>query len=76
MISTYYHGVLFSLLRWGMDDPIWSPTTFSKNRDRLLRSDIAAAFFDAVLDQARPPICCPMEHFTVGTGRCSSRGRA
>ena len=28
------------LYRWfiglGMDDPIWSPTTFSKNRDRLL----------------------------------------
>ena len=37
------------LYRWfvglGMDDPIWSPTTFSKNRDRLLQSDIAAAFF-------------------------------
>ena len=34
------------LYRWfvglGMDDPIWSPTTFSKNRDRLLESDIAA----------------------------------
>ena len=37
------------LFRWfvglGMDDPIWSPTTFSKNRDRLLESDIASAFF-------------------------------
>ena len=42
------------LFRWfvglGMDDPIWSPTTFSKNRDRLLQSEIAAAFFDAVVD--------------------------
>ena len=36
-----------------MDDPIWSPTTFSKNRDRLLESDIAGAFFDAVVAQAR-----------------------
>lgn len=30
------------LFRWfvglGMDDAIWSPTTFSKNRDRLLQS--------------------------------------
>jgi len=29
------------LFRWfvglGMDDPVWSPTTFSKNRDRVLR---------------------------------------
>src|SRR3979490_2300774 len=41
------------LFRWfvglGMDDPIWSPTPFRKNRDRLLPGDIAAAFFDAVL---------------------------
>jgi transposase len=35
------------LFRWfvglGMDDAIWSPTTFSKNRERLLASDVAAA---------------------------------
>ena len=40
------------LYRWfvglSMDEPIWSPTTFSKNRDRLLDGDIAGAFFDAV----------------------------
>jgi transposase len=57
------------LFRWfiglGMDDAIWSPTTFSKNRDRLLRSDIAAAFFDAVLDQARVANLLSDEHFTV-----------
>ena len=33
------------LFRWfvglGMDDAVWSPTTFSKNRDRLLDGDIA-----------------------------------
>src|SRR6185503_15821671 len=57
------------LFRWfiglGMDDPIWSPTTFSKNRDRLLTSDIAAAFFDAVLGQARAADLLSDEHFTV-----------
>src|SRR5262249_54618285 len=41
------------LFRWfvglGMDDGVWSPTTFTKNRDRLLDGDIAATFFDAVL---------------------------
>src|SRR5215467_13729195 len=45
------------LYRWfiglSLDEAIWSPTTFSKNRARLLKSDIAAAFFDAVIDQAR-----------------------
>src|SRR5579862_876621 len=57
------------LFRWfiglGMDDPIWSPTTFSKNRDRLLTSDVAAAFFDAVLAQARGADLLSDEHFTV-----------
>ncbi|MGE0760599.1 MAG: IS5 family transposase [Pirellulaceae bacterium] len=57
------------LFRWfvglGMDEPIWSPTTFSKNRDRLLRSDIASAFFDAVIGQARRAQLLSDEHFTV-----------
>jgi len=57
------------LFRWfvglSMDDPIWSPTTFSKNRDRLLASDIAAEFFDAVLAQARAAGLLSDEHFTV-----------
>src|ERR671912_1681565 len=57
------------LFRWfvglGMDDAIWSPTTFSKNRDRLLESDVAAAFFDAVVGQAREADLLSDEHFTV-----------
>ncbi len=57
------------LFRWfvglGMDEEIWSPTTFSKNRDRLLAGDIAAAFFDAVVDQARQAGLLSDEHFTV-----------
>ena len=45
------------LFRWfvglGMDDAVWSPTTFTKNRDRLLDGDIATAFFEAVLAPCR-----------------------
>ena len=44
------------LFRWfiglRLDEPIWSPTTFTTNRDRLLEGNIAAAFFDAVRAQA------------------------
>jgi hypothetical protein len=36
-----------------MDDTLWTPTTFSKNQDRLLASDAAQAFFAAVTAQAR-----------------------
>jgi transposase len=57
------------LFRWfvglGMDEEIWSPTTFSKNRDRLLEGDIAAAFFDAVRAQAETAGLLSDEHFTV-----------
>jgi transposase len=57
------------LFRWfvglGIDDPGWSPTTFSKNRDRLLAGEIAAAFFDAVLIHADTARLLSDDHFTV-----------
>src|SRR5688572_10993084 len=57
------------LFRWfvglGMDDAVWSATTFSKNRDRLLGGDVAAAFFDAVLIHAETARLLSDEHFTV-----------
>ena len=57
------------LFRWfiglSLDEPIWSPTTFSKNRDRLLQADVASAFFDAVVHQAREAGLMSDEHFTV-----------
>jgi transposase len=57
------------LFRWfvglGMDDAVWVPTVFTKNRDRLLEGDVAQAFFDAVLEQARQLRLLSSEHFTV-----------
>jgi transposase len=57
------------LFRWfvglNMDDPIWDPSTFSKNRERLLEGDVARAFFDQVLGQARERGLLSDEHFTV-----------
>jgi transposase len=57
------------LFRWfvglGMDEPIWDHSTFSKNRDRLLRGDIADAFFAEVLGEARTHGLLSDEHFTV-----------
>lgn len=57
------------LFRWfvglNMDDQVWDPTTFTKNRERLLRGDIAEKFFAGVLDQARGYELLSDEHFTV-----------
>jgi transposase len=57
------------LFRWfvglNMDDPVWDPTVFSKNRDRLLAADVAALFFQRVLDEAKARDLVSDEHFTV-----------
>jgi transposase len=55
------------LFRWfvgmDMDEPIWDPTVFSKNRDRLLNQEIARSFFRRVVDRAQTLMSD--EHFTV-----------
>jgi transposase len=57
------------LFRWfvglAMDDAVWVPTVFTKNRDRLLRGDVAAAFFAEIVAQAREARLLSDEHFTV-----------
>src|SRR6202453_5275924 len=57
------------LFRWfvglNMDDTVWDVTVFTKNRERLLDGDIAKAFFQAVLQQARERSLLSDEHFTV-----------
>ena len=57
------------LFRWfiglDMDEAVWVPTVFSKNRDRLLAGDIAEKFFAQVLEQARDAQLLSDEHFSV-----------
>lgn len=57
------------LFRWfvglNMDEPVWVPTVFSKNRERLLEGDIAERFFEEVLKQAREADLLSDEHFSV-----------
>ena len=57
------------LFRWfvglGMNDEVWHPTVFTKNRDRLLEGDIAQEFFALVLAQAKRKRLLSSEHFTV-----------
>jgi len=57
------------LFRWfvglNMDDPVWVPTVFTKNRDRLLEGDVAEEFFAQILAQAREDGLLSDEHFSV-----------
>jgi transposase len=55
------------LFRWfvglAMDEPIWAPTVFTKNRDRLLNQDLAREFLRRVVERASAYMSD--EHFTV-----------
>lgn len=57
------------LFQWfvglSLDDAVWDATTFTKNRDRLLTGDIAEAFFQEVLAEARGQHLLSTDHFTV-----------
>ena len=55
------------LFRWfvgmDMDEPVWTPTVFTKNRDRLLNQETARSFFRHVIERAEGLMSD--EHFTV-----------
>ena len=57
------------LFRWfvgmNLDEPVWDPTVFTKNRDRLLDADVARAFLAEIADQAKEKGLTSDEHFTV-----------
>jgi IS5 family transposase len=57
------------LFRWfvglNMDEPVWDVTVFTKNRDRLLKADVAKQFFALVVEQAQSLNLMSDEHFTV-----------
>jgi transposase len=57
------------LFRWfvglSVDEPVWDASSFSKNRDRLLAGDCAAAFLTAVLETKEVKPLLSAEHFSV-----------
>jgi transposase len=74
------------LFRWfldmALDEKPWDATVFTKNRDRLLKAEISAYFFSAVLAQAgRRPLAAggggeqslPLYLMTVSRGRRNER---
>jgi transposase len=66
LVEQLQYNLLFQwFVGLSLDDTVWDATTFTKNRDRLLAGDIAAAFFQEVLDAARAQGLLSTEHFTV-----------
>ena len=57
------------MFRWfvglSMDAPVWDVTVFTKNRDRLLKGDIAQPFLAAILADPQVKPLLSDEHFSV-----------
>lgn len=57
------------LFRWfvglGIDDPVWVPTVFTKNRDRLLTSDMSRKVMAAILAHREVAPLLSDDHFSV-----------
>jgi len=57
------------LFRWfvglPLSEPVWHPTTFTKNRDRLLTAEVAGTFFEKIRTQAEARKLLSKEHFSV-----------
>ncbi len=67
------------LFRWfvglNLDEEVWDPTVFTKNRDRLLEAEVAKQFLAQVVEQARAKGWTSDEHFTVDGTLAGSLGR-
>src|SRR6516225_3038643 len=48
-----------------MDEEVWDVTVFTKNRERLLKADVAQRFFQLGVEEAQALDLMSDEHFTV-----------
>jgi transposase len=57
------------LFRWfvglSFSEKAWHPTSFTKNRDRLLTAEVAGVFFEKIRSQAEARKLLSKEHFSV-----------
>jgi transposase len=57
------------LYRWfvglGVDEPVWVPTVFTKNRDRLLEAEVARKFLSELVNHKEVRVLLSGEHFSV-----------
>jgi hypothetical protein len=71
-VSTSWRNLLY---RWfvglGIDEPVWVPTVFTKNRERLLEAEVAHKFLAQLLNHKEVRNLLSDEHFSVdGTAGC------
>ena len=66
LVEQIHFSILF---RWflglGLDEPVWDDSSFTKNQERLIATDIAAKFLASILEQAKGKKLLSRDHFSV-----------
>ncbi len=58
LIEQLDYNLLFSwFVSLNPDDPVWRPTTYIKNSDRLLNEELMAKFLELLLEHLRSNPC-------------------
>jgi len=65
MEQTQYNMLYRWFIGLSMDDAVWVPTVFTKNRERLIEHDAVMAFFNEVVRTAHKKHWLSGEHFSV-----------
>ncbi len=65
MEQTQYNMLFRWFIGLSMDDAVWVPTVFTKNRQRLIEHDAIVAFFNEVINAAEKKHWLSGEHFSV-----------
>ena len=66
LVEQIHYNFLFRwFLGMALDEKIWDHSSFSKNNERLIGSEVAAVFLSRILDQAKRKHLLSSEHFTV-----------
>lgn len=61
-----HYNLLFRFfLDMGNDEEVFDASTFAKNKERLLRAEVARLFFEGIVGRAREAHLISAEHFTV-----------
>lgn len=66
LVEQIHYNFLFRwFLGMSLDETVWDHSTFTKNNERLIGSEVAAEFLSRILDQAERKRLLSREHFTV-----------
>lgn len=66
LVEQIHYNFLFRwFLGMSLDETVWDHSSFTKNNERLIGSEVAAEFLSRILDQAERKRLLSREHFTV-----------